>query len=179
MKKSDAFKYASNILIILVLGVTALPGRLVATDNPTGGAEFAAYVAKVVATQPLDLQALRRQLAPRGWGVLQEADGTISLIPGACRQTAPPAILANQTRDVMALMKGKGYGCLSCHQVDTRLHAPSYKEVADKRRCHKWAFELLTFKLSKAAVGPYETAHHMQQISEEDAPIIVNWILSM
>ena len=162
----------------MVLSFVILSGQLTARDNAERGSGLEQHIARAVTARPLDAQALRSLLEPLGWGVTPESDGSITLIPDACRQTVAPAIQARKTQQVMKLIKDKGYSCLNCHQIDTKLRGPSFKDVATKRRCYRWAVELLTYKLSVESSGPYETAHHMQLVSAEDAPIIVNWVLS-
>ena len=179
MKSTRPLKASVGVFIVLALSIAIFSGRLTAMAADTGsGGTLAQDIAKTVTAQPLDAQQLRSVLEPLGWGVTPEPDGSITLVPGACRQTVPPAIHARMTQQVMTLIKEKDYGCLNCHQADAKLSGPSFQEVAARRRCHKWAVELLTYKLSKESVSPYESAHHMQRVSEEDAPIMVDWLLS-
>lgn len=179
MKTTRLLKASVSALIVLALSFAIFSGRLtaMAADTESSGT-LAQDIAKTVTAQPLDVQQLRSLLEPLGWGVMPEPDGSITLNPGVCRPTVPPAIHARMTQQAMALIKEKNYGCLNCHQVDSGLRGPSFKEVAAKRRCHKWAVELLTYKLSKESTGPYENAHNMQLLAEEDAPTMVEWILS-
>lgn len=179
MKATKMLKASVSVLIVLALSFTIFSGRLTATAAETGsGGMLAQDIAKAVTAQPLDVQRLRSVLEPLGWGVTPEADGSLTLTPGVCRQRVPPAIHDRMTRQAMALIKEKGYGCLNCHQADSQLRGPSFQEVATRRRCNKWAAELLTYKLSKESTGPYENAHTMQVLAEEDAPTMVEWILS-
>ncbi len=168
-----------SVLMVLALSVAIFSGRLTAMAADTGsGGMLAQDIAKTVTAQPLDVKQLRSVLEPLGWGVTPEPDGSLTLTPGVCRPTVPPAIHARMTQQAMALIKEKGYGCLNCHQADSGARGPSFKEVAARRRCHKWAAELLSYKLSKESTGPYENAHNMQLLPEEDAPTMVEWILS-
>jgi cytochrome c551/c552 len=178
MKTPRPLKVSVSVLIVMALSIAIISGRLTATEGTEGNNALMQNIAKTVTAQPLDVPQLRNLLEPLGWGVTPEADGSITLVPGACRPTVPPAIHAKMTQQVMTLIKEKGYECMNCHQTDTRLRGPSFKEVAAKRRCHKWAVELLTYKLSRESSGPYESSHHMQLVKEEDTPIMVDWILS-
>ncbi len=168
----------ASISMLIVLSLAIVSGRLTAAEGTESDSTLMRNITKTVTAQPLDVQELRSLLEPLGWGVTPEADGSITLIPGACRPTVAPAIHAQMTQRVMSMIKEKGYNCMDCHQVDGKLRGPSFKEVAAKRRCHKWAVELLTYKLSRESAGPYESVHHMQLVREEDAPIMVDWILS-
>lgn len=167
-----------SVVIVLVTSFAIVSGKSTAAEGTGSEGSLAQSIAKTVTAQPVDVVQLRSLLEPLGWGVTLEPDGSITLVPGACKPTVSPAKNAQMTQQVMSLIKDQGYDCLNCHQVDAKLRGPSFKEVAARRRCHKWAVELLTYKISKESAGPYEQSHHMQRVREEDAPIIVDWILS-
>lgn len=178
MKIRGLRKASLSVLVGLVISFAIFSGRLTAAEGTGSGSALMQDIAKSITAQPLDIQQLRSLVEPLGWGVTPEPDGSITLVPGACKAKVAPALHAQMTKKVTALMKEKQYACLDCHQVDTALRGPSFKEVAARRRCHKWASELLTYKLSKEGVGPYESAHHMQRLGEEDASLMVDWILA-
>ncbi len=178
METSGLCKASAAALIAMVMSLAVFSGRLIAAESIEKDSTLAQNIAETVTAQPVDVKQLRSLLEPLGWGVTPEADGSITLVPGACRPAVAPAIQAQKTQKVMAMIDEQGYECLECHQVDTRLRGPSFKEVASRRRCHKWAFELLTYKLSKESSGPYESPHHMQHVKDAHAPVVVDWILS-
>ncbi len=179
MQATRLLKASLSVLIGLAFSLSILHGSVtaMAADSGSGGA-LAQDISKTIAAQPLDVQQLRKVLEPAGWGVAADPDGSLTLTPGVCREAVPHAVHARMTQQAMTLMEEKEYACLTCHAADSRLRGPSFKEVAARRRCNKWAEELLTYKLSKESTGPYENAHNMQLLSEDDAPTMVKWILS-
>jgi len=78
------------------------------------------------------------------------------------------------------LIKERGYRCLECHDVDKKVVGPAWKEVAAKRKSHKWAEELIVFKLSNGSVGEYGTVELTHNdVRQEDARVLAKWILSL
>ena len=70
------------------------------------------------------------------------------------------------------------YRCLECHDLDKRIAGPAWKEVAAKRYGHKWAEELLVFKISNGSVGEYGTVEMTHNdVQEADARVLAKWIL--
>ena len=96
---------------------------------------------------------------------------------------AKPAEQDVRTQQVLKLIKEKNYDCLNCHQVDTKLVGPSYKEVAAKRKNDKWAQEKLTQVIKGGGEGEYgegtRMPPHAQVVSDADIKTIVDWILSL
>jgi cytochrome c len=72
-------------------------------------------------------------------------------------------------------------GCLGCHQVDTKLVGPAYKDVAEKYKDDAGALDMLSAKVKSGGVGTWgevpmpPNAH----VSDEDIHTIVEWILSL
>ena len=72
-------------------------------------------------------------------------------------------------------------GCLGCHQVDTKLVGPSYKEVAEKYKGDAGAFDMLVDKVMNGGSGTWgqvpmpPNAH----VGEEKIRTIVTWVLSL
>jgi len=87
---------------------------------------------------------------------------------------AAPAALADQ-----ALAQAKG--CMACHQIETKVVGPSYKEVAAKYKDDAGAADMLAAKVKNGGVGtwgqipmpPAATAN------DEEIKTLVAWILSL
>ena len=81
---------------------------------------------------------------------------------------------------VYDLIQERGYRCLECHDVDKKVVGPAWKEVAAKRKSHKWAEELIVFKISNGSVGEYGTVVMTHNdVRQEDARVLAKWILSL
>ena len=77
------------------------------------------------------------------------------------------------------LMKDRGYQCLVCHDSDSRVEGPTWMEIAVNRRNHKWAHALIVYKISSGSVGEYGAAMPHNEVRDEDADTIADWILSL
>jgi cytochrome c len=85
-----------------------------------------------------------------------------------------------EKEDVYQLIKDRGYRCLECHDVEKQVVGPAWKEVAANRRNHKWAQELLAFRISTGSVGEYGTVEMPHnEVQENDVRMLVDWILSL
>ncbi|ALG68035.1 c-type cytochrome [Beggiatoa leptomitoformis] len=88
------------------------------------------------------------------------------------------------TEEATKLIQDKGYICLTCHQVDTKVLGPAYKEVAEK---YKGADEATVARLMKQAkegkaadlVWGQVPMPPNPTLTDEDAATIVHWILSL
>ena len=85
-----------------------------------------------------------------------------------------------EKEDVYQLIKDRGYRCLECHDVEKQVVGPAWKEVAANRRNHKWAQELLAFRISTGIVGEYGTVEMPHnEVQDDDVRMLVDWILSL
>lgn len=85
-----------------------------------------------------------------------------------------------EKEEIYQLIKDRGYNCLECHSIEKQVVGPAWKEVAANRKQHKWAHELLAFRVSTGSRGEYGTVGMpCNEVQEEDVNIIVDWILSL
>ena len=75
-------------------------------------------------------------------------------------------------------------GCTACHQVDTKVVGPAYKEVAAKYKDQEGAVDMLTEKAIAGGVGnwgqvPMPAKGGRADVSDEDVRTIVEWILTL
>ena len=81
--------------------------------------------------------------------------------------------------DPLALANASG--CLACHQVDTKVVGPAYKDVAAKYKGDAEAFDKLVHKVMNGGSGTWgqvpmpPNAH----VGEEKIRTLVKWILSL
>lgn len=89
---------------------------------------------------------------------------------------ASPALAAT---DIDALAKAKN--CFACHQTDTKLVGPPYKEVAKKYAGDKTAAAKLTEKVVKGGVGVWGPVPMPPNpiVSPAEAKTLVDWVLSL
>jgi cytochrome c len=96
----------------------------------------------------------------------------------APEESAEPA-QADAGGDASALAQTSG--CMACHQVDTKLVGPAYKEVAEKYRGDDGALNMLVSKVKAGGTGTWgevpmpPNAH----IADKDIKTLVTWILSL
>ncbi|MBT3049139.1 MAG: c-type cytochrome [gamma proteobacterium symbiont of Ctena orbiculata] len=91
---------------------------------------------------------------------------------------APAAAAAPAGGDALALATQSG--CMACHQIETKVVGPAYKEVAAKYKGDAAALDTLVGKVKNGAVGTWgqipmpPNAH----VSEDNIRTIVSWVLT-
>ena len=94
-------------------------------------------------------------------------------------EAAPAAAAAAPSGDVLAVATSSG--CMACHQIETKVVGPAYKEVAAKYKGDATAVDTLVAKVKAGGVGTWgqipmpPNAH----VSDENIRVVVEWILSM
>ena len=95
----------------------------------------------------------------------------LSLIAGAV--LAAPAMA-----DAQALAQMKG--CLGCHQIDTKVVGPAYKDVAAKYKGDPNAEAMLIAKVKSGGVGTWgQIPMPPNNVTDAEAKELVDWILSL
>ena len=89
----------------------------------------------------------------------------------------PEAAAAKNGLDII---KAKGYLCMSCHQVDTKVVGPAYKDVAAKYKGDATAPATLAEKIKKGGVGTWGQIPMPPNstVTDEDMKAIVEWVLA-
>ncbi len=73
-------------------------------------------------------------------------------------------------------------GCMACHQVETKVVGPAYKEVAAKYKGDAAAEDMLVNKVLEGGSGVWgqiPMTPNKATTSPEEARTLVKWILSM
>ena len=75
-------------------------------------------------------------------------------------------------------------GCLACHQVDTKVVGPAYKDVAAKYKGQDGARDMLVQSVVNGSVNkwgaiPMPAKGGNASVSDEDVGKIVDWILTL
>ena len=94
--------------------------------------------------------------------------------------TPEPAAETSGAADPKALAQASG--CLGCHQVDTKLVGPAYKDVAAKYKGDAAALDMLVEKVKKGGVGTWGQVPmppNSPHVSDENIKTIVEWVLSL
>jgi cytochrome c len=102
-------------------------------------------------------------------------------------ETATAAAVATPvltTEEAQKLISDKGYICMSCHQVETKMVGPSYKEVgeryqdADDEMKARLASEIIKGKMADLSWGAVPMPPN-PTVTEEDSVALVAWALSL
>ena len=102
---------------------------------------------------------------------------SLAFVANANAEERPPTY---DKEEIYQLIKERGYKCLECHSIEKQVVGPAWKEVAANRKNHKWAHELLAFRISTGSVGEYGTVEMPHnEVQDGDVDIIVDWILSL
>jgi len=105
--------------------------------------------------------------------------------PADAMATDKPAEVATEavmtTDDAMMLIADKSYACLACHQVDTKMVGPGYKEISAKYQGDAAAVDALITKIKNGGVGTWGEMPMPPNatVSDDDAKALVAWILSL
>jgi cytochrome c len=75
----------------------------------------------------------------------------------------------------------KKYNCLACHQIDTKVVGPAYKDVAKKYKGQAGAEAKLIEKVKKGGSGAWGPVPMPPNAAVPDADVkkLVKWILSL
>lgn len=101
--------------------------------------------------------------------MLLAASTTVVSLGAVATASADPVALATQR------------GCMACHQVETKVVGPAYKEVAAKYKGQEDAVEMLSAKVKAGGSGVWgpvpmpPNAH----VSDEDIKVIVEWVMTL
>lgn len=71
-------------------------------------------------------------------------------------------------------------GCIACHDIDTKLVGPGFKEVKNKYKADKDAEAKLVTSIVKGSTGKWGSVPMPpNKISDEEAKKLAAWILSL
>jgi cytochrome c len=115
-------------------------------------------------------------IANRGPNVPRNRSVRTLLARAACILTIALAPFDTQASEELA----KAKGCLACHAVDTKVVGPAYKDVAAKYAGQAGAEDRLVTKVLKGSTGTWGFVPMPPNsgVSEEEARVLVKWILS-
>lgn len=101
-------------------------------------------------------------------------------------ETADGSNPAMTTEEATAFIQEKGLACMGCHQVNSKMVGPAYKDVSDKY-ADQWqsdkqaVYDMLTEKIVKGGVGNWGQIPMPPNatLSEEDSHALIDWIMSL
>ena len=87
------------------------------------------------------------------------------------------ALLAGPVVADQALATAKG--CMNCHQIETKVVGPAYKDVAAKYKGDAGAVATLAAKVKAGGVGTWgQIPMPPNNVTDEEATTLVKWVLS-
>jgi len=94
--------------------------------------------------------------------------------------TKSPAEMT-KTDKALALINEKGYICMGCHQVDTKMVGPGYKEIAAKYQGDDKAVDMLAAKIKNGGSGTWGEVPMPPNptVTDDDLKVILDWILTL
>jgi cytochrome c len=128
------------------------------------------------AAQPAAAPAAEAVAAEAPAAEAPAAEAAVSEAP-AVQAAAPATAAPAAAGDPLALATQSG--CMACHQVETKVVGPAYKEVAAKYKGDAAALDMLIGKVKGGGVGTWgpipmpPNAH----VSDENIRTIVSWVL--
>lgn len=92
--------------------------------------------------------------------------------------TIAGAVIAGSAQADEKLAQAKN--CLACHQIDTKLVGPAYKDVAAKYKDDPGAEARLIKKVREGGTGVWgQIPMPPNQVTEAEAKTLVEWVLGM
>lgn len=86
------------------------------------------------------------------------------------------------TPQAIYFIKEKGYVCLNCHAVETKVLGPAYQEVARRYKGKKEAELMLRERIKHGGIGHWGEIVPMPPnptVTEDDLHRLVKWVLSL
>ena len=166
-----------SVLSGAVLGILATAGAV--ADDAAAVEERIKPIGSVVVASPAPVAA-PAEAAPAE-AVPAEAAAEAAPADMAAAPEAAPAAEAPAAGGADASAVAQQSGCLACHQMDTKVVGPSYKEIAAKYAGDAAARDMLIGKVKSGGAGTWgpvpmpPNAH----VSDENIAIVVDWILSL
>lgn len=99
-------------------------------------------------------------------------------------QPEPKVVVAATTESVQELIQSKGYLCMTCHQVETKVIGPAYKDVAakykgaDQATKNRLAKQVKEGKMADLVWGETPMPPN-PTVTDEDAKTLIEWVLSL
>ncbi|MES9857408.1 MAG: c-type cytochrome [Sedimenticola sp.] len=179
MENKGAVSFGSTIIgVVLILVVNALIYSLTVAQFHTGSS-----AATVSDTADAPAPAPEAVVAdPEATKVATAAPAPVvapAPVPVPAPEPSPVEAAPAGDSDPLAVAQAKG--CMGCHQVDTKVLGPSYKDVAAKYKGDAAAFEMLVTKVKGGGSGTWgpipmpPNAH----VPEADIRTVVAWVLSL
>lgn len=108
-------------------------------------------------------------------GVAMAADA-----PKEATKEASKVEAAAPAKNALDIIKAKGYLCMSCHQVETKLVGPAYKDVAVKYKGDATMPAKLADKVKKGGVGVWGQIPMPPNgnVTDDDMKVIIDWVLA-
>ena len=161
-----------GVLAGLVVGSLLVSGQVLAEDRPEV-LERIAPIGKVAVEGKAAPAPAPETPAPAAQEAAA-APAETAAAPAPAAEAAPAAAGGDQ------LALATTSGCMACHQIETKVVGPAYKEVAEKYRGDAAALDTLVAKVKAGGVGTWgqipmpPNAH----VSDENIRLIVEWILT-
>jgi cytochrome c len=165
-----------SVLSGAVLGILATAGAV--ADDAAAIEERIKPIGTVVVAAPAPAAAPAEAAPAETAAEAAPADAPAAM-EAAAPETAAAEAPAAGGADASAVAQQSG--CLACHQMDTKVVGPSYKEIAAKYAGDATARDMLIAKVKSGGAGTWgpvpmpPNAH----VSDENIAIVVDWILSM
>lgn len=98
----------------------------------------------------------------------------------AADQALQPDAMQQEEEPAAALAVADREGCMACHAVDRKLLGPAFRDVAQKYAAHPDGAGYLARKIKTGGAGVWGQVPMPPQpnLSDEDAQMIVQWLLS-
>lgn len=138
------------------------------------GADFGNSIAKNEIPE-LEQQAIELRLQAVGTVNIGEPMQVVEAVDTGASKLSP------EDQRITDLISNNGYACLGCHQIDSKMVGPSYREVGQKYQGDDGAAAMLAGKIKAGGVGTWGQVPMPPNpaVSDDHMTDIVNWVLGL
>ncbi len=175
MSQADSIRVRNQFIWWLTIPSLIILGLIIYLLVDKLGVDFGNSIAKSEIPE-LEQQAIELRLQPIGKVNVGEPIKVAEVKVDKAASSLSP-----KDQRMTKLIQDSGYACLGCHQVDTKLVGPSYREVAQKYQGDERAVTSLAEKIKAGGVGTWGQIPMPPNptVSDEHMGELIDWILGL
>ncbi|WP_353571158.1 c-type cytochrome [Candidatus Albibeggiatoa sp. nov. BB20] len=174
MSQNDSIRARNQLIWWMVIPSVLILGGITYLLVDKLGADFGNSIAQNGVPE-FEQKSIELRLQPMGSVNVGEAMQVAEVVDTGASDMSP------EDQRIISLIKDSGYACLGCHQIDTKLVGPSYREVGQKYQADGNAAAILADKIKAGGSGTWGAIPMPPNptVSDEHMTDIVAWVLGL